>query len=306
MSAIKVSNLSKSFGKFNAVSKINFEIGANKVVGFLGPNGAGKTTTLRMLAGLSKPTSGDITIADNRIIFGKSEPNKNFGYLPEAPSFYNWMTGEEYLSFVFDTFSLDYKKRSARISELLTLVSLTESKNKRIGSYSNGMKQRLGIAQALVNDPPILILDEPVSALDPIGRRDVLNIINDLKKSKTILLSTHILSDVDKICDEIIVINHGKIVANTPIAELKEKNAGSILEIEFSSNPEKLIADLKKEVWAQKFEFSGHHLKIWVKDESIINNNVPLKYFAKQDIGILKYGLVLPEIEDLFIEMLSK
>jgi ABC-2 type transport system ATP-binding protein len=306
MSSIQVSNLCKSFGNFQAVSNISFEIGDNKVVGFLGPNGAGKTTTLRMLVGLSQPSSGEVKIADNQMIFGKSDVNKNFGYLPEAPSFYNWMTGQEYLGFIYDTFSLDYKKRSTRISELLTLVSLTESKNKRIGSYSNGMKQRLGIAQALVNDPPILILDEPVSALDPIGRRDVLNIINNLKKSKTILFSTHILSDVDKICDEIIVINHGKIIANTPIAELKEKNTGSILEIEFSSNPEKLIAKLKKEEWAQKLELTGHHLKIWVKDESIINNNVPLKYFAKQDIGILKYGLVLPEIEDLFIEMLAK
>lgn len=305
MSAITVNNLSKNFDSFAAVDGLSFNVTKNHVVGFLGPNGAGKTTTLRMLVGLSKPTGGDIVISGIPVVFGDSAANKKIGYLPELPSMYSWMSGYEYLSFVADILKLDKKAKETKISELLKLVDLTEARNRRIATYSGGMKQRLGIAQALINDPEVIIMDEPVSALDPIGRKNVLHVIEKLKKNRTILLSTHILSDVDKICDDVVIINKGKLVVSAPLAELKTKYASPILEIEFTSDPREILGKVRKEKWVKKVEQDGALMKIWLADNSVVENNVPLKFFATQKIGILKYGLTLPETEDLFIELMG-
>jgi len=306
MSAIKVHNLTKKFNNFTAVSDLSFEVQENRVMGFLGPNGAGKTTTIRMLVGLSKPSEGEIEIHGEEVVFGDSKVNRLFGYLPEQPSFYSWMTGNEYLSFIADTFSLPTQLKTKKINELLKLVDLSSAKDKRIGTYSNGMKQRLGIAQALINDPKVLIMDEPVSALDPIGRREVLNIIDNLKKKMTILLSTHILSDVDRICDDVAIINKGKLITVSSLSDLKEKYATEILEVEFRSDPEDIMSKLKKESWALKIEKNGNHLKIWPQNSKTIDSNLPLKFFAASGIGILKYGLNLPEVEDLFVNLIKE
>lgn len=306
MSAITLSGVSKTFGSFFAVKDLSFEIPENKVVGFLGPNGAGKTTTIRMMVGLSKPTNGEIKIANQKIVFGDARSNYLFGYLPEQPSFYGWMTGQEYLNFIGETFGIEQKELQRRTKELLTLTNLEDAAKKRIGTYSNGMKQRLGIAQALINKPKVLIMDEPVSALDPIGRRQVLNVIEKLKKEMTILLSTHILSDVDKICDEVAIINKGKLVAFSPLSELKAKYATKILDIEFETDPTEILPKLKKEDWADKIDKEGSVLRIWLKDEQALSKNVPLKFLADQPIGILKYGLSLPEAEDLFVELVKE
>lgn len=306
MSAIKVKNLTKKFKDFTAVSDLSFELAENRVMGFLGPNGAGKTTTIRTMVGLSKPTSGTVLIDGKEVIFGQSDINQYFGYLPEQPSFYGWMSGEEYLDFIADTFNLEQDIKAKRIAELLKLVDLFEARKKRVSTYSNGMKQRLGIAQALINDPKVLIMDEPVSALDPIGRKEVLNIIEDLKKTKTIFLSTHILSDVDRICDDVAIINKGKLITVSPLSELKEKYAKEILEVEFRTDPDNLIPKLKNEPWVEKIEKNGNHIKIWPKDAQAVRDNVPMKFFASCDIPVLKYGLNLPEIEDLFVDLIGK
>ena len=306
MSAISVKNLSKKFGKFSAVKNISFDVSEKRVVGFLGPNGAGKTTTIRMIVGLSKPTDGSIKISDETIVFGNSSLNNLFGYLPEQPAFYGWMKASEYLSFISKTFGLTDIESKKRIFELLELVNLTDAREKRIATYSNGMKQRLGIAQALINDPKILILDEPVSALDPIGRKDVLHIIQKLKKDKTIFLSTHILSDVDRICDDVVIINHGNIVANSSLADLKKKYAKSILSVEFDSDPSELITRLKSENWVLKAESDDLSAKIWLKDGEAMKNNLPLKFLAKEKIGICSYGIKLPETEDLFLDLVKE
>jgi len=182
MTAISVNNLTKKFKSFTAVDNLSFEVTKNHVVGFLGPNGAGKTTTLRMLVGLSKPSSGTITISNTVVNFGDSSSNEKIGYLPELPSMYGWMSGYEYLNFIGDIFKLPKQTKESRIKRLLELVNLMGAKNKRISTYSGGMKQRLGIAQALMNNPEVIIMDEPVSALDPIGRKEVLEVIEKLKK----------------------------------------------------------------------------------------------------------------------------
>lgn len=305
MAAIEIKNLTKEFGNFKAVNSLNLELAENRVLGFLGPNGAGKTTTLRMLVGLSKPTEGEIKIAGEDVIFGESKSNRLFGYLPEQPSFYGWMTGGEYLNFVADIFGLNKNTKDKKIEELLSLVDLEDAKNKKIGAYSNGMKQRLGIAQAIINDPKVLIMDEPVSALDPIGRREVLNVISNLKKHMTIMLSTHILSDVDRICDDIAILNKGKLIISSSLEELKTKYASQIIEVELEKDSAEIISRLKKESWAVNVEENNRLIKIWIKDKEVINKNIALKFFANENVGILDFGLKLPEVEDLFVSILE-
>lgn len=306
MTAIKIKNLTKIFGSFRAVSSLNLELKENRVLGFLGPNGAGKTTTLRMLVGLSRPTSGEISIAGEKVIFGNSSTNKLLGYLPEQLSFYNWMSGEEYLVFIADIFNLSQSTKTKKINELLELVDLTSAKTRKIGAYSNGMRQRLGIAQAIINSPKVLIMDEPVSALDPIGRRDVLAIISNLKKHMTIVLSTHILPDVDRICDDIAIINKGKLIISSSLEELKAKYAAQIMEVEFEKDPSEIMSKLKRQPWATNVERNSHSVKIWIKDRNVASKNIALKFFAEAGIGINNFGLKLPDVEDLFVSIVEE
>lgn len=303
---IEVKDLVKKYKNFQALYGIDFEVPRNHIVGFLGPNGAGKTTTLRILTGLCKATSGTVEICGIPVEFGNNSVNKHFGYLPELPTFYNWMTGKEYLEFIGEIFNLEPKVSKSRVGELLELTGLTKSENRAISSYSNGMKQRLGVAQALINDPDILIMDEPVSSLDPEGRKEIIHIIEDLKNTKTILFSTHILSDVDRICDDIVIINHGKVVANGRLVDLKSQMSAQVLEIEFLKNPKKFVDRVKKEKWLKHYEVNSNVVKLWVEDMEIINKNVLLKIIEQEGIGLLNYGLKLPTAEDLFMHFLQE
>jgi len=306
MNAISVKNLTKMFKHFTAVDNLSFDVAKNHVVGFLGPNGAGKTTTLRMLVGLSKSTNGQIEINGQKVVFGNSETNNSIGYLPELPSMYQWMSGYEYLNFIAKIFKFSDAKRQTKIAQLLKLSGLTEAKDKRISTYSGGMKQRLGIAQALLNDPEVLILDEPVSALDPIGRKEVLDFIEKLKIDRTVLFSTHILSDVDRICDDVVIIKNGKLIVSSSLSELKSEHASTVLEIDFSKDPKKIMGDLKKQKWVQKTVQNGNKLRIWLTGNDVFEDNLPLNFLMNYKVGILKYGLSLPETEDLFIELLGE
>lgn len=306
MSAITVTGLTKKFNNFTAIDNLSFEVERHHVVGFLGPNGAGKTTTLRILVGLSKPTSGSIKICNKPVIFGQSKTNNHIGYLPELPSMYGWMSGFEYLNFIGDLFKLTDSLKLNRINKLLKLVNLDSAKNKKISTYSGGMKQRLGIAQALINNPEVIILDEPVSALDPIGRKEVFEIIEKLKKDHTILLSTHILSDVDRVCDDIVMVKDGKLIISSPLEKLKKNYASPVLEIELSSTPKDLLKKLKQQKWVKEIKQFNNLTKIWLKDGSIIKNNTPLDFLIRQNVSILKYILVTPETEDLFMEFLGE
>ncbi|MGE5327828.1 MAG: ATP-binding cassette domain-containing protein [Thiobacillus sp.] len=306
MSAISVSGLTKKFGKFTAVNNLSFDVSENHVVGFLGLNGAGKTTTLRMLVGLSNPSAGKIEIAGRPMKFGKLGANKIIGYLPELPSMYHWMSGHEYLEFTAKLFKIPKQNRQTKIIELLNLVGLNDAKDKRIATYSGGMKQRLGIAQSLINDPKVIILDEPVSALDPIGRKEVLEIIERLRKSRTVLFSTHVLSDVDRICDDVIIIDHGKLIASAPLSDLKSQYASQVIEVELSSNAEGIGKLINQQKWSKKVVQNGNELKIWLSDESLVGNNTVLKFLITQKVNVVRYGTVTPQTEDLFIHLIGE
>ncbi len=222
MAVLDVTGLKKSYHqlfqqKVNAIDDVTFSIDKGEVVAFLGPNGAGKTTTIKLILGLIRPESGKINI------FGR--PSKEcklkarVGYLPENPSFYRFLTGKENLKFL--TKMTDRNITDSEIEKILEKVGLSEAKNRRIVGYSRGMVQRLGIAQAVVHNPELLILDEPLSGLDPIGRKDVRDLLLTMKgKGKTIFFSTHILPDVKPLADRILVLNKGKIVESSRIDEL--------------------------------------------------------------------------------------
>jgi len=226
--SIKVINLSKHFGQQKAVDAISFEAVPGKILGFLGPNGAGKSTSMRMLTGYLTPTSGDAQVCGNSVLTDAIAVKKLIGYLPENTPLYTDMYIREFLNFVGQTYhipNLDH-----RVDEVIKQVGLTPEQHKKIGMLSKGYKQRVGLAQAIIHNPQVLILDEPTSGLDPNQLTDIRALIKELGRDKTVILSTHIMQEVEAICDEVIIIKKGKIVANAPIALLKKQNNNNSLE----------------------------------------------------------------------------
>jgi ABC-2 type transport system ATP-binding protein len=226
--SIKVKNLSKHFGQQKAVDSISFEAKPGKIMGFLGPNGAGKSTTMKMLTAYLAPTSGDAEICGKSILTAQIEVKRLIGYLPENTPLYNDMYIREFLSFVGETYGV--KNLAHRVEDVIKQVGLTPEQHKKIGMLSKGYKQRVGLAQAIIHDPQVLILDEPTSGLDPNQLTDIRALIKDLGKNKTVIISTHIMQEVEAICDEVIIINKGKIVANDTISSLKTNHKTVSLE----------------------------------------------------------------------------
>ncbi|MFH1737016.1 MAG: ABC transporter ATP-binding protein, partial [Actinomycetota bacterium] len=222
--AIESRGLTKVFNGAAAVDHIELTVPTGSVFGFLGPNGAGKTTTARMLVGLARPTSGTATILGFDITKDLAQVRKRIGFLPDVPAFYPWMTGLEYLLFVADVFGIRTGEAKGKAAASLERAGLKGVKTK-IGGYSRGMKQRLGIAQALINDPKVILMDEPTSALDPIGRKEVLETISSLGGEITVFFSTHILNDVERVCDNVAILNKGKILADETLDSLKSQYA---------------------------------------------------------------------------------
>jgi ABC-2 type transport system ATP-binding protein len=216
--AISMTNLTKHYDRVQALADLTLDVPAGTVFGFLGPNGAGKTTAMKLLAGLVQATSGTATI--NGIPVSESGAHRReLGYLAQDPRFYGWMTGRETLRYVA-RFRGSEPGREAWISDLLDRVGLTAAADRRTSTYSGGMRQRLGIAQALVGRPAVILLDEPVSALDPIGRKDVLELMQVLKGETTVFYSTHILDDVQRVSDYVAILDHGRLVTSAPTQEL--------------------------------------------------------------------------------------
>ena len=208
---IKIFKITKSYNKEKIVDNLSLTIKRGEVFGFLGPNGAGKTTTIKMLVGLSKPDAGTISINKNNP--AEVRTREEIGFMPEDPYFYDHLSGLEFLTFCGQLCEKSQKRNKGYYTQLLDNVGLYDAKNKMLKTYSKGMKQRLGLAQAIVNDPEYIFLDEPLDGLDPIGRREIKQIILELKKrKKTIFFNSHILADVEEICDQIGIINKGKLV----------------------------------------------------------------------------------------------
>jgi ABC-type multidrug transport system ATPase subunit len=226
---ISISNVSKSFGSTQAVVNLSLSVTQGEFFGFLGPNGAGKTTTIRMITGIITPDSGSITISGFPE-YDKQKTAQLLGVVPESRGFYYWMTASEYLSFFAGMYALPADRAADKISHLLSELNLNDSSHKKIGAYSRGMKQRLGLARALINDPPILILDEPTLGLDPQGQEDIQQLLRHLNASGvTIFYSSHLLHEVSNLCSRIAIINYGQLVAQGTIQELMQNTQSQTL-----------------------------------------------------------------------------
>lgn len=226
--SISVTNLSKDYGQQRAVNEISFEAAPGKVLGFLGPNGAGKSTTMKILTCFIPQSSGSATVCGFDVNEAPVEVRKNIGYLPEHNPLYLEMYVKEALGFICDIHQVPNRKE--RIDEVIALTGLGDEQFKKIGALSKGYRQRVGLAQAILPDPKVLILDEPTSGLDPNQVVGIRNLIRELGKSKTVILSTHIMQEVEAVCDQVIIINKGQIVADGELSELRNTYPGKSLE----------------------------------------------------------------------------
>ena len=232
--SIEVQNLSKLFGSQKAVNNISFDVGDNEIVAFLGPNGAGKSTTMKIATCYLQPDAGTILVNGMDVRDNSREIRKSIGYLPEHNPLYLDMYVHEYLRFSGRFYDLSGAKLKERVSEVIRMCQLELEQNKKIGQLSKGYRQRVGLAQALLHDPSVLILDEPTSGLDPNQIIEVRNLIKEVSKSKTVLFSTHILQEVQAMCDRAVVINHGNLVADDLVENLEKRSGQNSIEIEFS------------------------------------------------------------------------
>ncbi len=307
--AIRIRGLHKTFGDVRALDGLDLTVEKGSIFGFLGPNGAGKTTAMRILTGLARATSGRAWVNGLEVTRDRSRTNTHIGFLPQDPAFYPWMTGAEFLDHVGRVFGLSKKERQARTRELLELVDLTRAARRRVGGYSGGMKQRLGIAQALVNHPPVLLLDEPVSSLDPIGRREVLLLIGQLRGQCTVFMSTHILADVERVCDTVGIIHRGRLVAEAPQEELLEQYAVPAFEIEAEHGSDDLV-----EAWAQRLHdrnwvasttVTGRAVRILVSDLETAKREL-VADALRAGLVLTRYEMVRPSLEDVFVRLVDE
>ncbi|MBN2677790.1 MAG: ABC transporter ATP-binding protein [Anaerolineaceae bacterium] len=276
------------------------------VFGFLGPNGAGKTTTLRILTGLAEASAGQAFI-DGISVADHQKVSRLIGYLPEEPAFYRWMTPVELLDHVGRVFGQPAADRHKQARQLLELVGLTEVAKRRIGGFSRGMRQRLGLAQALMNDPQVLLLDEPVSALDPQGRKEVLEMIAALKDTATIFMSTHILADVERICDQVGIIDHGRLVIEGKRADLLARYHTDTILIEFEPGHEGVLSTWLKGLkadWLVHLSTEGGTARIQVKDIALARKEL-LGSLGRSKLPLLKFEVSTPALEDVFLELVA-
>ena len=305
MNAIQIEGLTKSFGKFRALDGLTLSVERGAVFGFLGPNGAGKTTTLRILTGLAHADGGKATI-DGLEVGKSAEIPARIGYLPEDPAFYPWMTGIEALEMMCQIHKIPTAERKQRIGELLEMAGLSEASKRRVGGYSRGMKQRLGLAQALIHRPPVLLLDEPASALDPAGRKEVLSMIDGLRNSCTVFMSTHILADVERICDTVAIIDHGKLVITAHSDELIARYAIPMLalEVESEGQLEGLAAEVRLLTWAKTAVVDGRRLTVVVNDLTAAQHDL-LNRAVNAGLVVTHYEQVKPSLEDVFLRIVE-
>ena len=308
MIAIKTENLTKNYGSIRALNNLDLEVPENVVFGFLGPNGAGKSTTVKLLTGFAHPTSGQAWVAGEKVEALNLNLQKQIGFLPDVPAFYDWMTGREFMKFAGELFQLPDQEIKKRTNEMLELVGISKAGSRRIGGYSRGMRQRLGIAQALINRPPVLFMDEPTSALDPIGRREILDLILRLKKTTTIFMSTHILSDVERVCDMVGIINKGKLITVSEVAELQRKYGRSVFEMEFIEDAGRFVEFLKTVNWlssAVLINDKGHQLvRVTALDLNKARHELP-GLVGQSELTLTRYELVMPNLEDIFLDIVN-
>lgn len=306
---IQVENLTKYYSDLCAVNQISLKVKKGEIIGLLGPNGAGKTTTLRMLTGFLRPSAGKVNIMDYNIEEHPLEIKKILGYLPESAPLYHEMLVYDYLNYVADIRNIEKGRKQDRIRELAGLCGINEVMHKPVNELSKGYKQRVGLAHAMMNDPEILVLDEPTSGLDPNQIVEIRQIIKQIGKEKTIILSTHILSEAEAACDRIVIINRGKIVADDSTENLKA-SAGDKKQIHLSlqnadfKSVDKLLSDLEGITGVTRMAESESQLDVRIDCRADDDQRAAIYQEIKQtDWILLNFNQKTEDLETIFREL---
>ena len=299
MDMLRITGLHKRFGDKVVLNGLELTVPEGSIFGFIGKNGAGKTTTMKTVLGLLKADAGHITVNGEVVTYGQTATNRYIGYLPDVPNFYSFMTAQEYLLLCGQISGMDREDCAARSAELLELVGLA-GESHRIKGFSRGMKQRLGIAQALLNRPKLLICDEPTSALDPVGRKEILDILLSVRSQTTVLFSTHILSDVERICTDVALLDNGVICLQGKLSDMKAKFRSEVysLEIERSSDLPALQQNFPC------MQQIAQNVLTFRETEHTASD--VLRFLSERGISILKLERVEPTLESLFMEVTQK
>ncbi len=309
MQSVRTEQLRKVFGSFTALDGLDLSVDEGTVFGFLGPNGAGKTTTIRILTGLAHATGGKAWVNGIDVTSNHGKIARQVGFLPEEPAFYTWLTPREFLDYVGQVFQISAPERVARTKELLALAGLEEAAKRRIGGFSRGMRQRLALAQALMNQPSVLFLDEPASALDPEGRKEVLDFIEQLRGRCTVFMSTHILADVERVCDTVGIINHGKLVTAAPREALLAQYAIPAFEVEVEPSSGSILNswgdNLKKEVWVKSISINKLVARIVVNNVDTARRLL-LPSLQQAELTLTRYEVVKPSLEEVFLHLVGQ
>ncbi|PZX02911.1 ABC-2 type transport system ATP-binding protein [Psychrobacillus insolitus] len=295
---LHMQGLTKEYGKEKAVDDVTFSLNKHTSTALIGPNGAGKTTILSVLAGLLKQTKGSI-VFDGEIT---EDFRKGIGFLPQYPKFYSWLTALEYTEMTAKLSGVDVKIARLEAEKTLEFLGLGDAKKKKTGTFSGGMKQRLGLAQAIVHKPSLLLLDEPVSALDPIGRREILNLLKELQASTTILYSTHILNDAEEMMDQLLFLRKGKLVEQGSMREVREKYANPVYKMYFSSS-EEAARFVELSPWSARQENSIAFIHI---EEAKPLMNEVLRVLSDSNLSLSKVERATASLEEIFLQVVNK
>jgi ABC-2 type transport system ATP-binding protein len=302
--AIELRGLTRRFGDTLALDDVDLVVRPGLVFGFLGRNGAGKTTALRILSGLARPTGGTAHVLGHDVTRASDVVRARIGFLPDVPGFYPWMTAREYLQFAGQLFGLDSVTLAARTDALLEMAGLA-SVTTRVGGYSRGMKQRLGIAQSLINAPSLLMLDEPTSALDPIGRREVLEMVASLRGRTTVFFSTHILADVERVCDALAILEQGRVVASGTVDDLTARAAAKRLVVEVEGDSVTAVAALLEgRVWLNSLDRTERTLRLTVSDLAVAQREIPAAIAAAGAL-LRRFEIEEASLEDVFVKLVG-
>ncbi len=303
--SISVKNISKQFGKQWAVDNISFEIKSGEIVGFIGPNGAGKSTTMKIISGYLPPTSGEVYINGMNTRDKTMDIKRIIGYLPENNPLYHDMYVKEYLLYSAGLYRLKGEKAITRVDEIIELVGLSPEKHKKIGKLSKGYKQRVGLSQALIHDPEVLILDEPTSGLDPNQIIEIRNLISNVGREKTVILSTHIMQEVEAICDRVIIIDKGTIRADEGAKEIgKNRLSGQTIQIELESAVSPNIWKKLKEVEEVR-ELPGNIYLLASSEKEDIRSKI-FQFAVKQNLTVLSMNHKEKSLEEVFRDLTGK
>ena len=308
---IETQGLSKSFGNTEALKSLNLKVPKNSIFGFLGPNGAGKTTTIKLLLGLIRPTAGGAAVFGHDITRDSIEVRRRVGYLAQVPSYYLHMTARETLRFKARFYYSGPKDAiEERIEETLEMVELEDKADRPIKGFSGGERQRLGIAQAQIHRPDLLILDEPAANLDPMGRRDVLKIMEGLREHSTVFYSTHILDDVQRVSDTVAILNHGEMVAQASIEELLMGSGGTVYSITFKRGHDEAQRRISAQGWVSGVTVVPGDLRttlqIAVTDEEAAEDDLLKLALCDGEATVTEFGRRRYELEDIFVEIVEE